>query len=332
MFGMRRRDFITLVGGAAAAWPLAARAQQGERMRRVGVLIAASEDDPDMRSRLAGFRQGLERLGWADGRNLRVDYVFAGGQPERFRPLARELIARKPDVLFAQTPPAVAAMQRETREIPIVFADVSDPVGPGFIASLARPGGNLTGVISFEASITGKWLAMLKEIAPGLARVALLGNPKTSSFDYYKQGAEATAPSLGIELVPNQVETAADIERAIDNLASRPIGGLALPPDSTTILHRDLIIALAAKHRLPAVYAFRAFVLAGGLMSYTIDYVERYRQAAAYVDRILRGANPAELPVEAPTKFETVVNLKTAKAMGLTVPPGLLVAADEVIE
>jgi putative tryptophan/tyrosine transport system substrate-binding protein len=329
---MNRREFITLLGGAAAAWPCGARAQQAEQMRRVGVLIAASDDDPDMRSRLAGFRQSLERLGWADGRNLRVDYVFAGGQPERFRPLARELIARKPDVLFVQTPPAVAAMQRETREIPIVFADVSDPVGPGFIASLARPGGNLTGVISFEASITGKWLAMLKEIAPGLVRVAFLGNPKTSSFDYYKQGAEATAPSLGIELVPNQVETAADIERAIDNLASRPFGGLALPPDSTTVLHRDLIIALAAKHRLPAVYAFRAFVPAGGLMSYTIDYVERYRQAAAYVDRILRGANPAELPVEAPTKFETVVNLKTAKAMGLTVPAGLLVAADEVIE
>jgi putative ABC transport system substrate-binding protein len=331
MFDMRRRELITLLGGAAAAWPLAVYAQP-ERMRRVGMLIAASEDDPDMRSRLAGFRQGLERLGWADGRNLRVDYVFAGGQPERFQPLAKELIARKPDVLFAQTPPAVAAMQRETREIPIVFADVSDAVGPGFVASLARPGGNLTGVISYEASITGKWLAMLKEIAPGLARVAFLGNPKTSSFDYYKQGAEATAPSLGIELVPNQVETAADIERAIDNLASRPSGGLALPPDSTTVLHRDLVIALAAKHRLPAVYAFRAFVLAGGLMSYNIDYVERYRQAAAYVDRILRGANPAELPVEAPTKFETVVNLKTAKAMGLTVPPGLLVAADEVIE
>ena len=228
-----------------------------------------------MRSRLAGFRQGLERLGWTDGRNLHVDYVFAGGQPERFSPLAKALVAMKPDVLLAQSPPAVAAMQRETREIPVVFADVSDPIGPGFVASLARPGGNLTGVISYEASITGKWMAMLKEIAPGLARVALVGNPKTSSFDYFKQAGEATAPSLGIELVPNQVETAAGIERVIEDIASRGNGGLVLPPDSTTILHRDLVIALAAKHRLPAVYAFRVFVLAGGLMAYSVDFVER---------------------------------------------------------
>jgi len=327
-----RRQFISVLGGAAVAWPLAAHTQQPERMRRIGVLIAQGEDDLDMQSRVAGFRQGLERLGWSDGRNLRVDYRFAAGHADRFQPLAKELIALQPDVILAQSPPAVAAMQRESRAIPIVFVDISDPIGPGFVASLARPGGNLTGVISFEASITGKWLAMLKEIAPGLARVALVGNPKTSSFDYFKQAAEATAPSLGIELLPNQVETAADIERVIDGLARVPNGGLILPPDSTTIVHRDLVIALAGRHRLPAVYAFRVFVVAGGLMSYSIDFVERYRQAAAYVDRILHGANPADLPVQAPTKFETVVNLKTAKALGLTVPPGLLVAADEVIE
>jgi putative ABC transport system substrate-binding protein len=329
---MRRREFITLLGGSAVAWPLAARAQQGERMRRIGVLIAQGEDDLDMQSRLAGFRQGLEGLGWSQGRNLHIDFRFAGGHADRFAPLAKELIALQPDVIVAQSPPAVATMRGESRAIPIVFVDVSDPIGPGFVASLARPGGNLTGVISFEASITGKWLAMLKEIAPGLARVALVGNSKTSSFDYFKQAGEATAPSLGIELLPNQVETAADIERVIDGLARLPNGGLVLPPDSTTIVHRDLVIALAARHRLPAVYAFRAFVTAGGLMSYSIDFVERYRQAASYVDRILRGANPADLPVQAPTKFETVVNLKTAKAIGLTVPPGLLVAADEVIE
>jgi putative ABC transport system substrate-binding protein len=328
---MQRREFITLLGGAAA-WPLAARAQQPDRMRRIGVLIAQGEDDLDMQGRLAGFQQGLERLGWSEGRNLHIDYRFAAGHADRFQPLAKELIALQPDVILAQSPPAVTVMQRETRAIPIVFADVSDPIGPGFVASLARPGGNLTGVISFEASITGKWLAMLKEIAPGLARVALVGNSKTSSFDYFKRAGEATAPSLGIELLPNEVETAADIERVIDGLARLPNGGLVLPPDSTTIVHRDLVIALAARHRLPAVYSFRAFVAAGGLMSYSIDFVERYQRAAAYVDRILRGANPADLPVQAPTKFETIVNLKTAKALGLTVPPGLLVAADEVIE
>jgi putative ABC transport system substrate-binding protein len=327
-----RRKFITLLGGAAAAWPLAARAQQDDRIRRIGVLAAQAEDDRDIQARLDGFRQGLQRLGWSEGRNLQIDYRFAAGRADRFQPLAIELIALRPDVILAQTPPVVAVVQRESRAIPIVFVDVSDPIGPGFVASLARPGGNLTGVISFEASITGKWLAMLKEIAPGLARVALVSNSKTSSFDYFQRAAEATAPSLGIELVPNQVETAAEIERAIEVFARVPNGGLVLPPDSTTILHRDLVIALAARHRLPAVYAFRFFVAAGGLMSYSIDFVERYRQAAGYVDRILKGAKPADLPVQAPTKFETVLNLKTAKALGLPVPPGLLVAADEVIE
>jgi putative ABC transport system substrate-binding protein len=328
---MRRRNFIALLG-SVAAWPLAARAQQGERMRRIGLLLAVAEDDVDMQTRLAGFRQVLERRGWSDGRNIRIDYRFAGGHADRFQVLAKELIALQPDVILVQSPPVAAVMQRETRAIPIVFVDISDPIGPGFVASLARPGGNLTGVITFEAGIPGKWLAMLKEIAPGLAHVALVSNPKTTSFNYWRQAAEATAPSVGIELLTNEVETASDIERAIDACARVPNGGLLLPPDTTTIQHRDLVIALAAQHRLPAVYSFRFFVVAGGLMSYSVDFVEQYRRAASYVDGILRGANPADLPVQAPTKFETAINLKAAKAIGLTVPPGLLVAADEVIE
>jgi putative ABC transport system substrate-binding protein len=328
---MRRRNFIALLG-SVAAWPLAARAQQGERMRRIGLLLAVAEDDVDMQTRLAGFRQVLERRGWSDGRDIRIDYRFAGGHADRFQVLAKELIALQPDVILVQSPPVAAVMQRETRAIPIVFVDISDPIGPGFVASLARPGGNLTGVITFEAGIPGKWLAMLKEIAPGLAHVALVSNPKTTSFNYWRQAAEATAPSVGIELLTNEVETASDIERAIDACARVPNGGLLLPPDTTTIQHRDLVIALAAQHRLPAVYSFRFFVVAGGLMSYSVDFVEQYRRAASYVDGILRGANPADLPVQAPTKFETAINLKAAKAIGLTVPPGLLVAADEVIE
>jgi putative tryptophan/tyrosine transport system substrate-binding protein len=328
---MRRRNFIALLG-SVAAWPFAARAQQGERMRRIGLLLAVAEDDVDMQTRLAGFRQVLERRGWSDGRNIRIDYRFAGGHADRFQVLAKELIALQPDVILVQSPPVAAVMQRETRAIAIVFVDISDPIGPGFVASLARPGGNLAGVITFEAGIPGKWLAMLKEIAPGLAHVALVSNPKTTSFNYWRQAAEATAPSVGIELLTNEVETASDIERAIDACARVPNGGLLLPPDTTTIQHRDLVIALAAQHRLPAVYSFRFFVVAGGLMSYSVDFVEQYRRAASYVDGILRGANPADLAVQAPTKFETAINLKAAKAIGLTVPPGLLVAADEVIE
>ena len=252
--------------------------------------------------------------------------------PIRLQVLAKELVALQPDVILAHSTPIAAALQRESRTIPIVFVNVSDPIGSGFVASLARPGGNLTGLLLYEASITGKWLAMLKEIAPRLARVALLSQPQGPAYDYFLRAAEAAAPSLAIELVPSPVENAADIERAIESFARVPNGGLLLPPDTTTIVHRDLIIALAARHRLPAVYAFRLFVAAGGLMSYGTDHVDMFRQAASYVDRILRGAKPADLPVQAPTKYETTLNLKTAKALGLTVPPGLLVAADEVIE
>jgi len=328
---MRRRAFITLLGGAAA-WPLAARAQQRERMRRIGVLAAAAEDEPEMKARLAVFRQGLEKLGWSEDRNVRVDTRFAAGRADQFQVLSKELVALKPDAILAHTTPVAAALQRESRAIPIVFISVSDPIGSGFVASLARPGGNLTGVLQYEASITGKWLAMLKEIAPGLARAALLANPKTTAYDYFRRSAEALAPSLAIELVPSPVENATDIERAIESLVRASNGGLILPPDSTTLLHRDLIISLANRHRLPAVYSLRAYVAAGGLMSYDTNQVEAARLAATYVDRILRGAKPADLPVQAPTKYETVLNLKTAKALGLTVPDKLLVAADEVIE
>jgi putative ABC transport system substrate-binding protein len=328
---MRRREFITLLGGAAA-WPLAARAQQGERMRRIGVLVSSAEDDLDMQARVAGFRQGLEKLGWSEDRNAGIDARFAAGKADQFQVLAKELVALQPDVIFAHSTPLVAALQRESRTIPIVFVSVSDPIGSGFVASLARPGGNLTGLLQYEEGIAGKWLAMLKEIAPGLARAGLMANPKTTAYDYFLRAAQTVAPSLMIEVVPNPVETAADIERVIESAARAQNGGLLLPPDTTTTLHRDLIITLAARHRLPAVYPFRVFVAAGGLMSYGTEQVAMFQQAARYVDRILRGAKPADLPVQAPTRFETVVNLKTAKALGVTVPPGLLVAADEVIE
>ena len=300
-------------------------------MRRIGVLIGLAEDDPETKTRLTAFRQGLERLGWSEGRNVRIDSRFAPAGTGQEQALAKELVATQPDVILAHTTQVAAALQRESRAIPIVFVNVSDPIGAGFIASLARPGGNLTGVLHYEASIAGKWLAMLKEIAPRLTRAALVMNP-VGSYDYFLRSTEALAPSLAIELVPSPVENAADIERAIESFARVPDGGLVLPPDATTTVHRDLIIALAARHRLPAVYPLRVFVAAGGLMSYGTDQVDMFRQAASYVDRILRGDKPADLPVQAPTKYETVVNLKTAKALGLTVPPGLLVAADEVIE
>ena len=330
---MKRRDFIALLGGAAA-WPLAARAQQADRMRRIGVLMPFAEDDPEAKARLAAFRQGLEKRGWSEGRNIRIDTRFSpGSSADQAQVPAKELIALQPDVIFTQSTPAVAALQRESRTIPIVFAAVADPIGSGFVASLPRPGGNITGLMLFEASVTGKWLAMLKEIAPRLKRAAFVVNPKTAPFyNYYLRAAESLSPSLGINLVPSLVESAADFKHTIEAFARTPNGGLLLPPDLNTIVHRDLIIALAAQYSLPAVYPYRFFVAAGGLMSYGVDQVDANRQAASYVDRILRGDKPAELPVQAATKFETTVNLKTAKVLGLTVPPGLLVAADEVIE
>ena len=293
--------------------------------------MGLAEDDPETKARLAAFRQGLEKRGWSEGRNVHIDYRFAPAIAQ-MQVLAKELVALQPDVIFAHSTPVTAAVQRESSTIPIVFVAIADPVGSGFVASLPRPGGNMTGVMNYEASVIGKWLAMLKEIAPSLVRAAFVANPKTTPYNYFLRAGEALAPSLGIEPVPTLVENATDIERAIASFASAPNGGLVVIPDVAATVHRDLIIALAARHRVPAVYFARYWVAAGGLMSYGNDFVDVFRQAASYVDRILRGDKPADLPVQAATKFETVVNLKTAKALGLTVPPGLLVAADEVIE
>jgi putative ABC transport system substrate-binding protein len=325
---MRRRKFITLFSIAAAAWPLAARAQQSDRVKHIGVLSVGNY--PKLKEYLAAFQRGLELAGWSEGRNAQIDVRFA--TPEQADVRAQELVALQPDVILACTTPAAVVLQRASRTIPIIFVAVADPIGAGLVANLARPGANLTGALSYEDTITGKWLAMLKEIAPRLERVALVANPKTSPYDYFLRRARIVAPSLAIEIVSSPVETRDNIEETIASLARMMNCGFVITPDTTTTTHLDLIIALAARHRVPAVYYERAFVSAGGLMSYGIDFAAHYRQAAAFVDRILRGAKPTDLPVQAPTKYETVLNLKAAKALGLTVPPGLLVAADEVIE
>jgi putative ABC transport system substrate-binding protein len=322
---MRRRDF--LIGLGAAAWPVAARAQKPERIRRVGMLV--SIDNPDIKA----FQQELERHGWSEGRNIHFDYRVAPAAVHA-QALAKELVAMQPDVIFTLSRPVTAAVQAETRTIPVVFTYVIDPIGAGFIASLAHPGGNLTGLQAYEPSMVGKWLGMLKEIAPQTTRVALLGNPKTGAYyDYLMTAAEAAAPSLKVEMVHGRIENdAADIERVIAVIASVPNSAMVVLPESTTSVNSNHIVALAARHRLPAVYSFKYIVRAGGLMSYGIVAPDHYRQAALYVDQILRGAKPADLPVQVPVRYETVLNVKTAKAFGLNPPAGLLVAADEVIE
>jgi putative ABC transport system substrate-binding protein len=327
---MIRREFITLLGGAAT-WPLAARAQQ---MRRIGVMVALSESDPELKKRLAAFRQALDRLGWSEGRNVHLDYRFApaGTRAQEF---AKELLILQPDVILAFSTPVTATFQRETRTIPIVFLGVADAVTQGFVRSLANPEGNLTGLTMYEESVSGKYLSMLKEIDPQITHAAFVANPKTAPYyDVYLRGSKVAAPSLGIEVTFTPIENdAADVEGAISGFArSVPKGSLVVVGDSTTDAHRHLIISLAAKHRLPAVYWNTFFVAEGGLMSYGVDWVNEFGQAAFYVDRILRGANPADLPVQAATKYVTTLNAKAAKALGLTVPDRLLVAADEVIE
>ena len=321
---MRRRNFIALLG-AVAARPL--HAQPPDRMRRVGMLVGF--DDPDIKA----FRQELEKLGWSEGRNTHFEYRYAPAGTQ-LQALGKELVATQPEVIFAQSRPVTATLQHETHTIPIVFTYVIDPVGAGFVASFPHPGGNLTGFAVYEPSVVGKWMEMLKEIAPQTGRVALLGNPKTAIYyDYLLRAAEAAAPSLGVETIPSRVENdAANVESAIAYIAATPNSSIVVLPDSTTNVNSDLIIALAARHRVPAVYSNRFFVAAGGLMSYGVVAADQYRQAASYVDRVLRGAKPADLPVQTPTKYETVLNRKTAKALGLPVPAGLLVAADEVIE
>jgi putative ABC transport system substrate-binding protein len=327
-----RRDFITLLGGVAAAWPLAARAQQRrEHMRRIGVLTAFTADDPEAQDRIAAFLQGLQEFGWIVGRNVRIVTRWGAGDADRFRTYAAELVALAPDVILANGGPALGPLQQATRIIPIVFVNVTDPVGGGFVASLARPGGNATGFAAFEFSLTSKWLELLKEIAPSVTRVAVIRDPGNSSAIGQFAAIQAIAPSIGVELSPVNARDHVEIERAITAFARGSNGGLILTSPRAGVI-RTLIITLAAQFRLPAVYPFRYHVSGGGLTSYGPDIVDQYRLAAAYVDRILKGEKPADLPVQAPTKYELVINLKTAKALGLEVPPTLLARADEVIE
>jgi putative ABC transport system substrate-binding protein len=329
---MKRREFITLLGGAAAAWPLAARAQQAERVRRIGVLMNFSADDAEGQARLAAFRQGLQQAGWSVGGNIRIDYRWAADDAELFRKYAAELVALAPDVILASGNPSVAALQQATRSVPIVFAPIGDAVASGFVESLARPGGNITGFSAFEYSLSGKWLELLKELSPRVSRAAIvrdLGLPQGSGL----LGAiQSVAPSLSVELSPINVGDTAAFERAVAAFARSTNGGLIVTTSPWAVAHRDLIIALAAQHHLPAVYAFRYFVTSGGLISYGPSSIDQFRRAAGYIDRILRGEKPADLPVQTPTKYELVINLKTARALGLEIPPTVLARADEVIE
>jgi ABC-type uncharacterized transport system substrate-binding protein len=328
---MKRREFITLLASATAC-PVAARAQRSSGLRRIAILVHGVQTDPLWQQRVAAFRQELEGFGWRDNRNVHIEAQYTASDYDSLPRFAHEIVATNPDVIFTNTTPAIKALQQETRTIPLIFVEVSDPAGAGVVASLARPGGNTSGFLFYEDSILGKWLGMLKEIAPSLTRIALLGNPKGFPYGYFLRTAKAVAPSLGIEVVPAPVANADEIERSIESFARAPNGGLIAPNDTTVEVNRDLVIALAARHRLPAVYAFRDFVTAGGLMYYGSDLITQFRRAASYVDRVLHGANPADLPVEAPTRYETVLNLKTAKALGFQVPSTLLVRADEVIE
>jgi putative ABC transport system substrate-binding protein len=329
---MRRREFIAGLSGAAA-WPLAARAQQPERMRRIGVLMASAADDSESQARIAAFLQGLQRLGWTDGRNVRVDTRWATTNPDELRRHAGELVALAPDVLVAATgTTTVAPLLQATRTMPIVFVQVIDPVGAGFVTSLARPGGNATGFTIFEYGMSGKWLELLKEIAPSLTRAAVLRDPTIASGIGQFAAIQSIAPSLGMELTPVDVRDVAEIERAVTAFARSGNGGLIETASPLGTRHRDQIIALAAKHRLPAVYPYRYFVAAGGLISYGPDSIDQYRRAAVYVDRILKGESPTSLPVQAATKYEMVLNLKTAKVLGLAMPQSVLARVDEVIE
>jgi putative ABC transport system substrate-binding protein len=327
---MKRREFITLLGGAAVAWPLVARAQQPDRVRRVGVLMNLAVGDPEGEARIAAFVQALQRLGWSEGRNLRIDYRWAADDAGAFHRYAEELLALAPDVILAAATPSVQALQQATRTVPIVFAIVADPVGAGIIDSLARPGGNTTGFTPFEYGISGKWLELLKEIAPRVTRVAVL---RDLTIGLGQLGAiQSVAPSLGVELTPIGLGDAGQIERSVAAFARSANGGLIVTASTSAVIHRELITTLASRYKLPAVYYRRYFVTTGGLISYGPDFLDQFRSAAGYVDRILKGEKPADLPVQAPTKYELLINLKTAKALGLEVPPTLLARADEVIE
>jgi ABC-type uncharacterized transport system substrate-binding protein len=329
---MRRREFVTLIGGAAA-WPLAARAQQPDRMRRIGVLMAVPENDHEYQAFLAAFREGLQKLGWAEGRNIRIDTRWAALDAEAMQRFAKELVALQPDLIVSQSTPTTASLLQQTRTIPIIFALVIDPIGSGFVASLPRPGGNVTGFIAMEGSLAGKWLELLKEIAPRVTRVAFLFNPATAPYaEYFLNPFKAAAASFAVEGIATPVRDSSELESVVAAQAREPNGGLIVMPESFLNTHRVEITSLAARYRLPAVYAFRFFTEFGGLLSYGNDFIDNYRRAATYVDRILKGEKPANLPVQAPTKYELVINLKTAKALDLDVSLRLQQRADEVIE
>src|SRR5262245_7361663 len=329
---MRRREVITLLGGAAA-WPVAARAQHGMSTRRIGVRTNRTADDPEGQTRYAAFLQGLQEAGWVVGRNTHIDVRWSGGDAGRIRAFARELIALAPDAILATNTPTVVALQQATRTVPIVFATVGDPVGAGVVDSLARPGGNVTGFMNFEYSLSGKWLELLKQIAPGVTRAAVLRNSANPTGIGQFSAIQAVAPSLGLEVSAVNVREAGEIERALAAFARFANGGLVATTSAMATVHGDLIITLAARHKLPTVYRTRFSIInGGGLSSYGPDFIDQYRRAAGYVDRIFKGEKPGELPVQAPTRYELVINLKTAKALGLTVPDTLLASADEVIE
>jgi putative ABC transport system substrate-binding protein len=327
-----RRGLIVTLGGAVAAWPLAARAQQGDRVRRIGVLIGLGENDPLAKTVVSTFTQALADLGWTDGRNVRMDLRFAGGDTNRMQALAQELVVLQPDTVLATSTPATVALQRETRTIPIVFANVGAPVTSGIVARLDRPSGNITGFVNLEASLGGKWLELLSAIAPGLKRAAAMFNPDTSPPSLYVPSFETAARSLNVMTIIAPVHSDGEIETAIIALGREPGGGLVVMPDPFMVVHRAPTILAAARNNVPAVYGNSDAVRDGGLLSYGVDRVDQWRRAASYVDRILRGVKPAELPVQLPRKFEMAVNLKTAKALGLAVPPSIWLRADEVIE
>jgi ABC-type uncharacterized transport system substrate-binding protein len=331
---MQRRRFITLLGGAAITWPLAAHGQRSDRIRRIGILIPLAESDAEAQTEVAAFRDALRRLGWISGRNVGIDTRWAAGDARRIRTYAQELVAQQPDVILARTTPVTAALLQETHTIPIVFVGPSDPVGAGFVASMARPGGNATGFTNVEASLGGKWVELLKEINPRTARIAVLFDPKTSPSggSYYLRLVQDAARSIAVQTIAIAVHDAAEIERAIDTFSREPDGGLLVTPDVTTHNNRALIISLTDRHRLPAVYAYPYYVAEGGLAAYGVDVVDLYRRAATYIDRILRGERPDQLAVQAPVKFELAINIKTATALGLTVPSMLIARADKVIE
>jgi putative ABC transport system substrate-binding protein len=328
---MRRRDFVAALGGAAA-WPLAARAQQADPTRRIAVLMAFTENDPEAQTNIMVFREVLQKLGWTDGHNVHIDYRWGGADPDRIKGYAIELVGLKPDVMLVSTALVLQPLRQVTRSIPIVFTQIGEPVQSGFVASLAHPGGNITGFAAFEASIWGKSLEVLKEVAPHVARVAVLLNPDQVPQAGMWRAVEAAGPSLGVKATATPVRNAVEIEGAINAFAREPNGGLIVLPSGSTIIHRELIIALAARHRLPAIYPYRQFVTDGGLICYGLDLADQYRGAAAYVDRILRGEKPADLPVQQPTKFELVINLATAKALNLSIPESFLLRADQVID